>query len=123
MIETRRNKKEPSGSFLLLGFKSEVHNLMGCGSFKMGDNAKLIETIQAKLLSGASVAEVLRYLSIDCSIEDQVELMNLMGEALGVGLGAVTAIAGWWHEGVKELNDEDVNAYITPLVDEWRRGL
>ena len=88
----------------------------------MRDDEKLIESIQTKFLNGESVAEVLRYLAMDCSIEDQVELMNLISGALGVGLGAVTAIAGWWHEGVKELNDEDVNAYITPLVEEWRGG-
>ncbi len=90
--------------------------------FCMSDNEKIIESIQTKLLSGMSVADVLRYLAIDCAIEDQVELMNLMSGALGVGLGAVTAVAGWWYEGTMELNDEDVNAYITPLVEEWRAG-
>lgn len=89
----------------------------------MNKNAEFVESIQSKFKSGSTVAEVLRYLAIDCSIEDQVELMNLVAEAIGVGLGAVTAIAGWWYEGTKELNDEDVNAYITPLVDEWLKGL
>jgi len=86
-------------------------------------NDKLIKSIQAKFVSGESVADVLRYLAIDCLIEDQVELMNLISGALGVGLGAVTAIAGWWYEGAKELNDQDVNAYIMPLVNEWRSSL
>jgi len=89
----------------------------------MSDNTAIVERIQIRLQEGCRVADVLRYLAVECVIEDQVELMTLMSEALGVGLGAVTAIGGWWYEGTKELNDDDVNAYITPLVDEWLKGL
>ena len=88
----------------------------------MNDKTQLLKTIRERFKSGASASDVLRYLAIDCSIEDQVELMILISDALEVGLGTVTSIGGWWHEGTKELNDEDINAYLTPVVEEWLEG-
>jgi hypothetical protein len=84
----------------------------------MAQSNHIVE-VQGQFRAGARVSEVLRYLAIDCGIEDQVELMLLVSKALGVSLGAVTAIGGWWHENPKELNDEDVDAYLMPVVTEF----
>ncbi len=86
----------------------------------MSQSNHIVE-VQSRFRAGASVSDVLRYLAIDCGVEDQVELMLLVSKALGVSLGAVTAIGGWWYENPKELNDEDVNAYLMPLVDDFLR--
>jgi len=44
------------------------------------------------------------------------ELMLRFTEAFDLSLGQVTAIGGWWHDDSAELNDTDIDAYISPLI-------
>lgn len=64
-------------------------------------------------------AEMLRYLVLDLGNEQQIELMKLFSEAFNVTLGEVTAISAWWHDDTAELNDNDLNAYMFPVVKEY----
>ena len=64
-------------------------------------------------------AEMLRFMVIDSGIEQQIDLMKNFAEAFDVTLGEVTAIAAWWHDDTAELNDNDINDYMTPLVQDW----
>ena len=87
------------------------------------ENTQLKSTLQSKLQSMAkedkTPSEMLRYLVLDIGQEQQLELMILFTEAFDCTLGEVTAIGGWWHDDSAELNDTDIDAYITPLVIEW----
>ena len=66
-------------------------------------------------------AEMLRFLVLDEGMEQQIEWMKLFSEAFDVTLGEVTALSAWWHDDSGELNDNDINAYISPLVNEYLR--
>lgn len=78
-----------------------------------------IVQLREKLHQGQSPAQMLRFLTLDEKIEDQIELMQLFCDAFKTNLGSVTAIGGWWYESPRELNDDDVNAYIQPILDEY----
>lgn len=81
---------------------------------------------QLKLMAnnGDKPSELLRYLVLDLEIEQQLELMLLFTKAFDVTLGEVTAISGWWHDDTAELNDNDINAYISPIISSrYQMGL
>jgi hypothetical protein len=77
---------------------------------------EIISTLQTMKESGSKPAEMLRYLVLDLKIEQQLELMLLFTKAFDVTLGEVTAISGWWHDDSAELNDNDIDAYIAPVI-------
>ncbi len=85
----------------------------------MGNSAKIVDTLQNMAKSGGKPSEMLRYLVLDLEIEQQLELMQLFTKAFDVSLGEVTAISGWWHDASAELNDNDIDAYISPIIDEY----
>jgi hypothetical protein len=58
---------------------------------------------------------MLKFLTVELEMTDQVDIMRLYSEAKGVTLGEVTAIAAWWHEGERELTDKDIDAYLGHL--------
>ena len=66
---------------------------------------------------GKKPSEMLRYLVLDVGEQQQIELMLLFTEAFDVNLGEVTAISAWWHDDSAELNDTDIDAYISPLIN------
>ena len=65
---------------------------------------------------GKKPSELLRYLVLDLGEEQQLELMILFAEAFNCSLGEVTSIGGWWHDDSAELNDTDIDAYISQLI-------
>lgn len=68
-------------------------------------------------MAQATPSEILKYMTVDLEMTDQVRIMKLFSAAMKVTLGEVTAIAAWWHEGERELNDTDIDAYMRPVVD------
>ncbi len=83
------------------------------------EKQQLIQTLQAMAKEGKKTSEMLRYLVLDIGQEQQLELMILFTEAFDCLLGEVTAIGGWWHDDTAELNDNDIDAYISPLINNW----
>ena len=79
-----------------------------------------IKTLQTMAQDGKKPSEMLRYLVLDVGEQQQLELMITFTEAFDCTLGEVTAIGGWWHDNSAELNDTDIDAYITPLINDWR---
>jgi hypothetical protein len=77
---------------------------------------QIIQSLKSMVQNDKTPAEMLRYLVLDLKIEQQLELMMLFTKAFNVTLGEVTAIGGWWHDDTAELNDNDINAYISPLI-------
>jgi len=69
--------------------------------------------------SGKTPSDMLRYLSLDLKIEQQLVLMKLFTEAFDLSLGEVTAISGWWYDDTAELNDNDINHYMGWVIDEY----
>ncbi|RVU83788.1 hypothetical protein EOL70_13250 [Leucothrix sargassi] len=65
-------------------------------------------------------SELLRYLTVDLEMTDQIDIMRLFSTAMEVTLGEVTAIAAWWHEGERELTDNDIDAYMGPIVHTYK---
>jgi hypothetical protein len=84
---------------------------------------KIINALQTMAKSDNKPSEMLRYLVLDLKIEQQLELMLLFTKAFNVTLGEVTAISGWWHDSTAELNDNDINAYISPVIANSRKGI
>ncbi len=78
---------------------------------------EIISALQTMKKYGSKPAEMLRYLVLDLKIEQQLELMLLFTKAFDVTLGEVTAISGWWHDDSAELNDNDINHYITHVIN------
>ncbi len=80
---------------------------------------KIIQKLQNMAKEGRKPSEMLRYLVLDLGEEQQLELMLRFTEAFDVTLGEVTAIGGWWHDDSAELNDRDIDAYISPMITSW----
>lgn len=83
------------------------------------DNESAIEDLQTMAEEGSTPAEMLRYLVLELKIEQQIEVMKIFSDAMNATLGEVTAISAWWHDDTAELNDSDINAYMSPLVEEY----
>lgn len=80
------------------------------------EKQQVITTLQSMAKQGKKPSEMLRYLVLDLGEQQQIELMLLFTQAFDVTLGEVTAIGGWWHDDSAELNDADIDAYITPVI-------
>lgn len=80
------------------------------------ERQEIVTNLQNMANEGKKPSEMLRYLVLDLGEQQQLELMLLFTEAFGVTLGEVTAIGGWWHDDTAELNDTDIDAYISPLI-------
>lgn len=80
------------------------------------ERSQIIQTLQTMHSENKAPAEMLRFLVLDAGEESQLEHMLLFTEAFDLQLGEVTAIGAWWHDDSAELNDNDLNAYITPLI-------
>ena len=79
----------------------------------------IITQLQQQLQQGKTPAQLLRFLTLEEKIEDQIELMQLFCDAFDTNLGSVTAIGGWWYESPRELDDVDIDAYIQPVLDDY----
>ena len=91
-------------------------------STKNNDLSLAINKLQEMAVTGGKPSEMLRYLVLDQKVEQQLELMKIFTEAFDVSLGEVTAISGWWHDDSAEMNDNDIDAYISPLVNDYVIG-
>lgn len=80
------------------------------------ENQEIVKTLQTMAKEGKKPSEMLRYLVLDLGEQQQLELMLRFTEAFDLSLGEVTSIGGWWHDDSAELNDADIDAYITPLI-------
>jgi len=78
-----------------------------------------IQTLRTMAQDGKQAAELLHYLVLELKVEQQLELMVLFSKAFDVTLGEVTAITGWWHDDSAEMNDNDINAYISPIINDY----
>ena len=83
------------------------------------DNQQIIDHLRDMARQKNKPSDMLRYLTVDLEMTDQVNIMKLFSEAMKVSLGEVTMIAAWWHEGKVELNDNDINAYLSPMVNDF----
>lgn len=81
------------------------------------EKQEIVETLKSMSAKGKKPSEMLRYLVLDLDEQQQLSLMLLFTEAFDVTLGEVTAIGGWWHDDSAELNDADIDAYISPLIN------
>ena len=77
---------------------------------------EIILRLKALSNEGKKPSDMLRYLVLEVGEQQQIELMLLFTEAFDLTLGEVTAIGGWWHDDSAELNDADIDAYISPLI-------
>ena len=78
---------------------------------------EILTTLKTMAADSSTPAEMLRFLVLEEEIEQQLEWMKLFSEAFNVTLGEVTALSAWWHDDSAELNDNDINAYISPLLN------
>ena len=77
---------------------------------------EIIKQLRVMAKDDKTPSELLRYLVLELKIEQQLELMLLFSKAFNVTLGEVTAITAWWHDDSAEMNDKDINAYLSNLV-------
>ena len=82
---------------------------------------QIIEHLRSMAQNQNKPSELLRYLTVNLGMTDQVDIMQLFSTSMNVSLGEVTAIAAWWHEGERELTDNDINAYMTPIVQAFAK--
>ena len=80
------------------------------------EKQQIIQTLQIMAKEGKKPSEMLRYLVLDLGEQQQLELMLRFTEAFGLSMGEVTSIGGWWHDDSAELNDTDIDAYLSPLI-------
>ncbi|CAA6823192.1 MAG: Unknown protein [uncultured Thiotrichaceae bacterium] len=79
----------------------------------------LISHLQDRVRDGQPPSALLNHMALDLDIKDQVELMKYFVEAFDLTLGEVTAIGAWWYEDEREMNDTDIDFYISPLLKGW----
>ena len=80
---------------------------------------EIIEQLRDMAKRENKPSELLKFMTIELGMTDQVDIMQLFSSAMNVTLGEVTAIAAWWHEGERELTDTDIDAYMGPIVAEF----
>lgn len=80
---------------------------------------KQLHTMRVMARAGNKVSEILRFLTIDQGIEEQLVLMERFRDAFDCPFGSVTAIGAWWHDGSCELDDKSIDAYIGYLLAEY----
>lgn len=79
----------------------------------------IVAAMRSQAKAGASPAALLRTVAKDYGIVQQIVWMELFCEAFDCNLGSVTAISAWWHEGKNELSDNDLDAYIQYVIDDY----
>lgn len=79
----------------------------------------LISELQNRVREGQPPSALLNHLAVDLDVKDQVELMKYFVDAFDLSLGEVTAIGAWWYEDEREMNDNDIDFYIAPLLKDW----
>lgn len=85
----------------------------------MSQNDELIQHMQGMARGGSNVSQILRFLTIDRGIEEQLMLMELFRDAFKAPFGSITAIGAWWHEGARELDDEAIDSYIGYVITDF----
>lgn len=80
---------------------------------------EIIEHLRSMAKNQDKPSDLLKYMTVELGMTDQVDIMQLFSAAMKVTLGEVTAIAAWWHEGERELTDTDIDAYMGPVVSEF----
>ncbi|MGK0441587.1 MAG: hypothetical protein ACJA0N_001387 [Pseudohongiellaceae bacterium] len=81
-----------------------------------------IDTMQTMAKSGSKISEILSYLAKEQGIEEQLVLMERCRDAFGCGLGSITAIGAWWHDGSCELHNDAIDDYIGYVVTDYVEG-
>ena len=61
------------------------------------ENEDIIEHLRSIAKNKGKPSEILRYLTVDLEMTDQINIMKLFSEAFNVTLGEVTMITAWWH--------------------------
>lgn len=87
------------------------------------ENNDIIDHLRDMAEKESSPSDMLKFLTVELSMTDQVDIMRLFSTAMNVTLGEVTAIAAWWHEGERELSDTDIDAYMAPVVKDFQNSL
>lgn len=85
----------------------------------MSQQQAVIKQMQSMAKEGRKVSDILRFLTLEQGIEDQILLMELFRDAFKTPLGSVTAIGAWWHEGERELDDSAIDSYIGYVIEEY----
>ena len=87
------------------------------------ENNDIIDHLRDMAEKKSTPSDMLKFLTVELSMTDQVDIMRLFSSAMNVTLGEVTAIAAWWHEGERELSDIDIDAYMAPVVKDFQNSL
>ena len=91
-------------------------------STEQKNHPDIIETLRNMAQNQSKPSDLLKYLTVELGMTDQVDIMRLFSTSMNVSLGEVTAIAAWWHEGERELTDNDIDAYMAPIVEAFVVG-
>lgn len=83
------------------------------------EHSIIVDAMRTQAKAGASPAALLRAVAQDYGIVQQIVWMELFCQAFDCNLGSVTAISAWWHEGENELSDNDLDAYIQYVIDDY----
>lgn len=82
----------------------------------------IIEHLRSMAVNQSKPSDLLKFMTVELAMTDQVDIMYIFSEAMNVTLGEVTAVAAWWHEGERELNDADIDAYMGPIVENFAKN-
>jgi hypothetical protein len=80
----------------------------------MQTTPQIIESLRAQHAQGRHSADLLRYL--DSRGLSPVEMMDHFREAFGLDSYDAGAIGGWFADGSGELNDDDINRLLDPVL-------
>jgi pimeloyl-ACP methyl ester carboxylesterase len=86
-------------------------------------NRPLLEQMRSRVSQGAKASELLRWLHIqtDGPKMPLFDLIRIFQEAFDLKLIEVNPIGGWLPEIGGELRDEQIDAFLQPHIDVWRR--
>ncbi len=85
-------------------------------------NKDVIETVVRMYEEGNLPSEILREVVRLYPQASVVDLMELMCEAFSLPHTAVQCIGGWWHDGISELSDVQLDSFLVAEIVKASQG-
>jgi len=80
---------------------------------------QLIDEIRSMALNDQKPSTILSHLVVDKGIPDKVKLLHTFRSAFNASISDVSPISGWQHNGEGELSSEQIDFYLTPVLNEF----
>jgi hypothetical protein len=78
--------------------------------------AELPSAVAQKFREGTPPSQLLRDVALHYPEASVPDLMELLQKALSLSYTDVQCIGGWWHDGTGELDDRQLDSFLTDAI-------